>query len=78
MKLQFRDKNGNYMFELLDQAAYNQLENLKQDKDLNYVQKTFKNISYDCFVVTKPITYVFMRFVKVILSEGDYIKIINL
>lgn len=77
MKLQFRTKDGVYMLDLIGQLAAAQLDNLKDDSSFEKCQKTFKDHTYDCLEATEDVTLTFMRVIKVILSKGDYIKIIN-
>ena len=77
MKLQFRSKEGIYMFSLIDECAYKQLNNLKNDNSFKQCTKKLNGEIYNCLEVIDNITLTFMKYLEVALSKGDYIKIIN-
>jgi hypothetical protein len=77
MKLQFRSKEGIYMFSLLDECAYQQLNNLKNDNSFKQCTKSLNGEIYNCLEVINNVTLTFMKYLEVTLSKGDYIKIIN-
>ena len=77
MKLQFRTKDGIYKFSLLNDCAYHQLNNLKNDDCFKQCTKSLNGEVYNCLEATKNVTFTFMKYLEVDLSKGDYIKIIN-
>ena len=76
MKLQFRTKDGTYMFSLIDNAAEAQLTNLIKDSCFKAEQREYNHCLYNCLVCKSAIRLVFCKYTEVHLIEGDYIKII--
>lgn len=76
MKLQFRNNSGHYMFSLINDCAYFQLKNLENDECFIKKTKNLNGVDCVCLVCIKNVTFIFLKFLEVSLSPGDYIKII--
>jgi len=83
MKLEFRTKNGVFMFSLIGEAARRGFVLFQSTPELALTEKMLKKLSSDeienfkVFTCIKKCGYNLFESVSIALDEGDYIKITN-
>jgi len=81
MELEFRNKDGKFMFGLKGVAAENAFNLLLKTPELVLIESNLKTKSgnefkkFKVFECIKNCGYVLFKSVEIIMNEGDYIKI---